>query len=71
MQGALKASRMTLAVTGILLTLILHFGWELLQVPAFVGFADRSALVCFHCLQWLVVPVLTLVILRQIAARRR
>lgn len=33
---------MTLVVSGILLTLILHFGWEMLQHPAFMPFADST-----------------------------
>lgn len=39
----------TLVFTGILVTLILHFGWELLQVPAFAGFSGMTWSVAVHC----------------------
>lgn len=47
----MKASRLTLVVAGTLLTLGLHFGWEMLQAPAFVRFADSLWACTVRCFQ--------------------
>ena len=51
MRRGMQASRMTLVVGVTLLTLVLHFGWEMLQAPAFVRFADSLWACTVRCFQ--------------------
>lgn len=40
---------MTLVIAGVLMTLMLHFTWEMLQAPAFVDFASSAWTGTLHC----------------------